>query len=770
MSKAAIEMVHGEPAIVIDGKAFPPMGMTTHVAKPDYLRKLGEAGMRLFFLPSVTRWFLPEKNWTDARGKSHKEPGGIGRFKADAEMLLQAVPDAHIFVRLYLNPPVEWVKSHPDELMRYDDGSTKPAILASNDELYTLPGMYSLCSSAWRRDGDAALEEFIREIDTLPYAERIAGIFLGAAGTNEWYPINPLTDPETGRYADFSPAFRRHYSRWLKEKYGTEEALRRAWGRPDAAFDDPPIPTPDERLYAHVDDRILDALLHYESAVRTIGKKIELNPTHGSNLGVFLNVNKFPWVADFYRAWHQGTADTIVHFARTVKRLSPGRLVGAFYGSLGCTDYFDFSTAGAALSIMNSGAVDFLAAPGVYNNREPGGYVAQREMNDSFRLRGQIYVAEEDSRTHRENDFYRDAMGLYTAKDSVETLKRDFARNLCEETYAWWLDQHEGGGRYMDESIYRLFRRQNEIARFAYSIDRTKANDIALICDQESIHCVSQNTNALMLDYYRTSDLGRIGAPVDYYFHDDMANPRMRDYRLYVMLNLFCLTDAEREVIRRKAAKNGATVVWLYAPGFINPDAPERMSNAHIESLTGMRVGRLDETRSPRFRVIEAEHPALRFADRDRLYGYIDRDVHSNVWLGTVLSPPYMNPAFYIDDDSATVLGRYCLDGRTALAMKETGGFTSIYCTSQILRSELLKSFAAYSGCHLYTHTDDCVYANRNFVAVHAHFTGRRTLYFKEACSPYEVYERRYYGRHVDRIELAMRRGETRMFSLRGAF
>lgn len=768
MSTARIENRNGEPAIVIDGVACPPMGMVTHIRKPEYLRHLGESGFRVFFIPAETRWFNPGKTITDENGVEHVEPNGIDQFKQDAEMLLRQVPDAYIFLRLYLNPPVSWVESHSEELMRYNDGSTQPAILASNDKLYSLPGMYSLCSEAWRRDCDKAMAEFFDEIDALPYAGRIVGFFLGAAGTNEWYPINPLTDTKKKTYADFSPSFRREFSGYLRKKYGTEEALRRAWRRGDASFDNPVIPDIESRCFTHIDDVILDALFHYESSTRIIGKTIEMNPKKESNLGIFLNADDFQYVADFYHAWHQGTADTIIHFAGTVKRRYKDKLVGAFYGAYGCTDFFDFSTAEATLSIMDSGKVDFLAAPGVYNNREPGGYVAQREMNDSFRLRGQIYVAEEDSRTHRETDFYRDAMGVYTVKDSFTTLKRDFARNLCEETYAWWLDQHEGGGRYMDENLYGLFRRQNEIARFAYSIDRTKANDIALIYDQESVHYVSQNTSATMLDYYRTSDLGRIGAPVDYYFHNDMANPKMRDYKMYVMVNTFCLTAAEREDIRRKAAKNGALVVWLYAPGFIDPGTEKRMSAGNIEKTTGIAVGLLEQTRSPRFRVIPEEHPALTYADRDRLYGYIDRDVHSNVWLGTVLTPPFLNPAFYIDDPEAEVLGRYCLDGRAAFAMKKTGGFTSVYCAPQILRSELLASLAEYSGCHLYTHTDDCVYANQNFVTIHAHFTGKRTIYFPEECSPWEVYERRSYGRNVKKIEVEMHRGETLMFSLRG--
>lgn len=765
---AKIESFHGEPAIVINGEVFPPMGMVTHIQKPAYLRALGQAGIRLFFIPTETSWFNPGSTVTGPDGTIRQEPDGFTQFKHDAEMLLANVPDAYIILRVYLNPPVSWVESHPDELMQYSDGSHEPAILASNDKLYTLPGMYSLCSKAWQRDCDKELVKFFDEIAALPYADRIAGYFLGAAGTNEWYPINPLEVKEKGKYADFSEPFREEFSQYLRAKYGTEEALRRAWRRPDATFAHPLIPDIDARKFSHVDDVILDALLHYESAARMIGKKIELNPHEGSNLGVFLNADEYQYVADFYHAWHHGTAEAIIHFAHTVKSHCPGCLVGAFYGSYGCTDFFDLSTAEAVLPILDSGVVDFLAAPGNYNNREPGGYVAQREMNDSFRLRGQIYVAEEDSRTHRENDFYRDAMGLYTVDDSIKTLKRDFARNLCEETFAWWMDQHEGGGRYMDPVLYKLFRRQSEVARFAYGLDRTKENDIALIFDQESVHYVSQNTSTEMLDYYRSSDLGRIGAPVDYYFHNDMGDPRMRDYKLYVMVNTFFLTDEERETIRRKAARNGAVVVWLYAPGFIDPDAQERMSCRHIQETTGIHTAMLEGTHSPKFRITDILHPAMRYADRDRLYGYIDRDVHSNVWLGSVLTPPFLNPAFYIDDPDAQVLGRYCIDDRAAFALKKADGFTSAYCCAQILRSELLASLAEYAGCHLYTHTDDCLYANRNFVTIHAHFTGSRTLYFPEPCSPYEVYERRFYGHNVTQIELDMHRGDTLMFSLRG--
>ena len=50
-------------------------------------------------------------------------------------------------------------------------------------------------------------------------------------------------------------------------------------------------------------------------------------------------------------------------------------------------DFIGGGTAGGVLKILDSGVVDFLAAPGNYDCRQPGGYIAQREMQDSFRIR-----------------------------------------------------------------------------------------------------------------------------------------------------------------------------------------------------------------------------------------------------------------------------------------------------------------------------------------------------------------------------------------------
>ncbi len=765
MSVAKIQDYNGRPAIIIDGKPFPPMAFNGYHDDPAYVRDLRNSGIRIFSIMANTDWLRPGGPTVDDDGNPCIELSGFEAFKEQAERILENAPDAYLLVRLGVHPPADWVENHPDDIVRYSDGTTIPAIIVSEVHGDKLPGAYSLCSDEWRRDGTAGLMDFCDKVDAAPFADRVIGYFLTAGGTSEWYYVNPLVDGD--RYADFSPAFRREFSRYLKEKYQTDEKLQQAWNDPNVTIDAPSIPDIQSRFFTDVDGRIVEAMRMQEALPRTMDCDVEMNPERESNIGVFLNMENIhaTQVADFFEAWHNGTANSIIHFTRALKERYPDKLTGAFYGPYGCTHYFNNGTS-STLRVLDSGVVDVLASPGDYLGREPGGYVPQREMSDSFALRNTLFFTEDDTRIHTDEPLYRDAMRCYTAEDSVRLLKRDFARNICDGTYAWWFDQHHGGGRYKHPDILALFRRQQEVAAYAFEQNRVKISEIAAIYDQQSTQMVSQGTSDLLLELFRGSELGRIGAPVDHYFHDDMQNDRMADYKMYIMVNVFCLTDEEREAIKRKAAKNGALVLWLYAPGFINPAGQQRIGNGNIEKTIGMKIQRLDDTKSPRFKLIQKDHPALRYGDRDRIYGYIDRDIHDNMWGGYCVSPAFMNPSFSIDDPDAEMLGHYCVDGLPALALKkQPEGWTSVYCAPQILRAELLTSLAEYAGCHLYSYDGDCIYANRSFVTVHAGYTGEHTIHFPRPVDPYEVYEQRFYGNGVRTLKLFMHIGETKMFS-----
>ena len=764
MSIARITNINGTPTIAINDESFSLMAMTTRIADEEYVRELRKAGIRIFFVFANTDWLRP--GTTDTSAPIWEQRSGFENFCQEAEHLLEIVPDAYIIVRIGMHPPVSWMEEHPDDLLRYSNGMTKPCIMNSEVHFDHVPGCYSMCSDAWREDGSRALNAFCDRVEKSSFADRVIGYFLGAGGTSEWYYINKLTEVKENIVADTSPAFQREFGIILKNYYGTEDQLQKAWGNKNVTFENPQIPSLKEREYIDIDDAIIHSLVTFECADR-IESDIHYNNNEPTRHGVFLNVNSYKNVFDFHQAWHEGTANSVIHFAKLLKERDSNKLVGAFYGAMGCTDYYDMGTVTSTRKILDSGTVDFLAAPGVYNNRWPGGYVAQREVQDSFTLRNMLYLSEEDSRTHLDCDFYRDANLFYTVEDTLNTLKRDFARNLCENTFAWWFDQFEHGGRYKHEDIYEMMSIQQSIALQAATNGKKKQNEIAIIYDEESIHLVSRGTDAYILDYYRTSDLARIGAPVDYYYHNDLANENMPDYKMYLMLNTFSLSDEEREAIRKKAAKNHAVVVWLYAPGFVNFSKELPMDTKYISEITGMHVNRLDDTHSVKFEITNQAHPAVKYAEKDRYYGWIDRNVSSTIWIGSVLKVPFLNPCFTIEeDDDLTVLGRYCVDGKIAYALKDTGEYTNVYCTTQILRAELLMSLAEYAGCHIYGYQDDCIYANENFVNIHAKFTGKHILHFKQKCNPYEIYEKKLYGKNVDILELDMYKGQTLTFSI----
>lgn len=748
---AEIRMHNGRPAIYIDGKVYPPMMATIRtmnenelVIDREYFRELGKAGIRIFFLICDTIWL---------------KPNAVRLFDQEASCLLEEVPGAYIIPRIGLHPTNEWIEQHPEETLTYSDGSRPGVHLFSESYETDLPAHYSLCSEKWREAAGEALEKTWDQLMKLPYADRIAGCFFAAGGTSEWYYMLPMEDGE--RAADYSEAFRRNFSKYLKEIYHSNENLRKHWKK-FTTLDHPTIPERAAHYYTHQVD---------EDAAFPQGPMYTNAPVpppygNGTNIGSFVDMNAYKDVYDFYRALHNGTADSVLYFADIIKRMTPDRLVGAFYGSWGCTDYFQHGTAGGAVRVINSDKVDFLAAPGVYENREPGGFIGQREMNDSLALHNKIYVVEEDARTHKENRFFRDRYRVYDMTDSLNVMKRDFGRTLCEGVQAWWFDQLLGGRRYKCPELYKLIEKQQTIAQYAYTLDRKKCSEIAYICDEESIHAVSQQTTEELVERFRNYEKDRIGAPMDLYFHNDLANPDMPSYKLYIFSNTLVLTEKERKEIREKLNRDHAVALFLYAPGVIDPEKDNKFSEIYMEDLLGMKIKRLDERFDSKFRINGEVHPMTEKLSRRRVYGYFDKERKSGFHHSGAFYDSYLYPLFYCDDPEAKVLANFLTSGVPALSMKETAGFTSVFCGAKYVHADLVRSIAAYAGCHIYCDSDDVLYADRHYVVFHASSDGRKTLYFPEKVSPYEVYEEKYYGNQVSEITFDVYLGETKTFFL----
>ncbi|MBR2466666.1 MAG: hypothetical protein IKB38_07060 [Clostridia bacterium] len=770
MKEAKLVEHNGSPAICVDGEILPPMMATIRtnvftdvMFDPDYFRSLGESGIRIFFLILDTDWL---------------KPGAFEIFKKEADMLMEVCPDAYIVPRLSTHPPISWCEENPDELVKYSDGKIRPAELYTESYIATLPGMYSFGSEKWRRDAARAVEETMDKIDSLPYADRIIGYFFSAGGTSEWYYINPMhygnkvVYSDSGGFeqtaervsedvvGDTSPAFKKAFSAYLKEIYGTDEALRKAWGDESVSLDEPRIPTGDERYFIYG----VDYDLTHPIGLRA-NSPAPPTPTNGTNNGLFINMEKTRVTYDFYRALHLITADAVIHFGKLVKDKYRGKkLSGAFYGAAASTKFFDFGTVGGVSKILESPYIDFLASPSVYENRQLGGYAGQRQATDSYRVHGKMFVCEDDTRTHHENDFYRDAFELYGIEDTKNMLKREFGRNVCTDVQAWWFDQIVGGKRYKDPEIYELFKKQQEIAKDFYNGDRRACSEIAFIYDEESYAVVSNESSVQNVELLRNYETDVVGAPYARYFHTDLD--LAPDYKLYVFVNCYYLTDAEREQIKRKLRKNHATALFLWASGLINPDAEKIQGAENVEDLVGMKIKEEDAVRYGKFRI--TGEGFTKNLDRGEIYGDFKRRMWANASSYTARvrsSKVFLTPAYTADDEGAENLGYFLDTGAPALSVKECDGYTSVYCGSKYVCADILREVARAAGCHIYEETGDVIYANRRFLTHHAASSGKKAIRLPAPKKVTDVYTGKSFG-VTDVIELEVLKGDTHMFKL----
>lgn len=754
---AQIKEHNGRPAIFIDGKPYPPMMATIRTMKncneiifdEKYFRDLGEAGVKIYFLICDTLWL---------------KPNALELFDYEARALLKAVPDAYIVPRIGLHPTNEWIAANPDECVRYSDGSSPGVHLFTESYVTDLPMHYSLLSSKWRKDAGNALRETWEKILALPYADRIIGCFLAAGGTSEWYYLLETHSPRKGICLDHSPAFKREFTNYLTEVYGTDENLRRYWKNPDATLIDPPIPEFEKHYFSDMVDT--DSAIPKQRMYTYM--PLPAPPGNGTNRGAFPDFDKNIDIYDFYRAWHLGSANSVLHFAKIIKEMSPEMLVGAFYGSQGCIGFVRSGSNGGTLKLLDSNLVDFLAAPGVYENRLPGGCVGQREVQDSFALRNKIYIVEDDTRTHAENRYFMDKYQIYDMQDSINVMKREFGRTICEDVQAWWFDQLIGGKRYKYPEIISLIDKQQKIASEAYSQNRKKNSEIALIFDEESFQSISYQSTVDLVEKFRNYELARVGAPCDQYYHNDMSNPDMPSYKLYVFMNVFVLTDEEREAIKAKLRRDKAVALWIYGSGVIDPTKLDgRFSAANIEALTGIKMTSVEDKFDGVFRWNGEPHEiSSRLGDR-ALYGKFDRR--------RIMSLPahndpvsrwdtYLYPLFHSVDPEAKNLAYFLTSGYPAVSIKECDGYTSIFYGSKSLKSEVLREIARYAGAHIYLDSDDVTYVNANYITLHSSEKGEKLLKFPYKVSLYEVYEDRFYAKGVTELKVDTEIGDTKMF------
>ena len=726
-STAEIKLLGDVPTIFVNGTPKGPMMYTgpyplKYPVNSEYIAKLAECGIQIHFLPMAVIDPLLEES-PDVYYKQVLDP--------IVNKIVAASPDAFIILRLGYPTSDEFMKRYPEELMRFDDG--KPDHY-TNSAVGNLSGRYSLASTVWERCYAKALLNLINYLRNSTYSDRIIGYLPTAAAYGQWLY---WFDYDHNKYTiDFSPAMQKSFKNYLIRRYNNESNLQKAWNDPDVNFDTARIPSREERE-------------QYE-------------------FGYFIDPSENLKLLDYYTCMHEEVAERVIYLSKVIKKATGGNaLTGFFYGALGTVNYL-LGGQSAFKKVLGCESIDFLSNPPGYENRGAGDAAPLAFATASTKLNRKIWIVEADTRTCFSGQGQITCGAPENLSDSISVLKRDFSQVLCEGVTGYWFEFRYGW--YDHPDILSLFSQMQEIGRIGLESDRRSNCETAVIVDQESLFTCSSFLSKQLLDRQRIHELSRIGCAYDFLEMADIEKADIKRYKLFIFLNAFSMTNEERQKISRLLKKDGRTLVWVYAPGLINPEKSPSLSVAHMEELTGIRLGTLRDGRySMDMKITNFNHTLTSQCPKGYIFGSFTRPVTTDAQGATPdkpykLKPLEAKPQIFADDKESVTLAEYADSRKAGYAVKKFPDWTSIYAGSACIPSLLMRQIAQFAGVHIYLDSDDIVYHNKNFLAVHVKEPGMRIINLPVSSDVYDLFSKKFIAKNTNKFSLFLEKNETRLF------
>ena len=638
-----------------------------------------------------------------------REPAGVDWDALDAQVreVLRGAPEAWIMLcpdTTAESGPVSWVKHHPDQA--YVNDLVQSDVKSYSGEQRLFP---SFASRLWRDDVNRLLTALVAHVKAADYGGRVIGYQLSGYEWFQWEWMRARTD--------VSEPMRAAFAVWLQEAYGTAAALQVAWNTPGLTFAQVQIPSSAERR-------------------RTVD-------------GVFRDPLGQRPVLDFARFYHEQMAAVLISQAQTIKQAAGQRtLVSCYYAyDVHMFDGLSRETSGhlALGKLLDSGLFEVIGAPtdGYLYERGLGGTGGFMTVPGSYALHGARYLDQPDFRTHwSPQDIERTA----TVSADVQLFRREFALALTNDVPLQYLDfsrQWTVGDRRLVAELQRFA----EIERFALTLDRTpRAAGMAVLFSEESADVIGTESTLFDggLTYHQRPLLYRSGMPHRYYLLRDLADPRLPEYTVWVFPNAFRLNAEERALVRRKCMRNGNVVVFIYAPGIVDA---QRVAVDNMAELLGFTLVPLAGQSEARVRIGSgAEVPWLQDS------------------AGLTYGQGQWSPLYTTADRSVQVLGNYVGSASPGLVCRDFGDYKVVYSGAPLLPPDLWRDLGRRAGSHVYCESSDALYADGDFIGLHARTPGRKRLALPQPAAVYDLLQRRLLARETALIEVDMRGFDTALF------
>ena len=656
--------------IEINGQIVEPLAYRSYRPTPELVRGFAGTGLRLANVTHTGMLCTLDVPYS-LFGEVWAGPEQFDWKAFDAQMAMfeANAPGAYYNIALQLDTRDWYLAAHPE----------------CSNSFWNL--VETAGHEAWRADTAASLQAFLRQIEAR-YGDRVFAYSLLCGASTEWYTNSQ------GR------------------------------GRPEAAIREHPLKTAAFRTFTGDPTATMPPL----------------DVLQRTSHGIFRDPVADAAALRYWRFHHQIIGDAILYFAKKSQEvLQHRKLLGLFYGYLTQLNserllqegHLDYER------VWSCPDIDMIYAPAKYGKpRSFEGASGYLLTVDSLDLHNKLVFHEVDHTTHIARDTVENGRkipgGNTKLPDAFATrqvLRREFALTRAKMTALWWFDFL--GGNYASPEMMSMVAELVRAQRRLRDVPMRSVAEIAVFGDVPSMyHINARSSIADDLLVQPPDELARIGAPYDIYNFSDLDHKNMpwERYKLCIFLNPFVVPEEKRAFLRSKVQRDGRTLLWVYAPNYIQKDG---FSVDAISDITGiMVVRRAEEGSAVTVRpegLFARIGVATRFsftpgqksgAQRDQTF-----DMRSKGLLETM-------PLFEVRDEAAQTCGTYNSNGAAALASKKSETHTSIYSAVGGLPAALYREIARAAGVHIYYAGSDPTYINNRLFGIHMQRDAAPTVTF----------------------------------------